>query len=441
MEITDLSPWRSNFQTFICPFQKLFCRAETRQLFEHHLRALISANLPTKNAWTIAEEQGLSCPQPFQRLVRRCTFDDVCAMELYTDTAIKHFATDDAILLFDETGFIKSGKHSVGVQRQYTGTSGKIDNCQIAVFAAIKSSRGHCLLDRKLYLPVSWTSDPLRCARAGVPEHIEFVTKPALAMELYQRCRQRGLCPAWVSADCVYGDNPDFRHGLYQLRQPFVLAVSSNTPVFIKASMPHQKPETICDVVKRWQRRFKTISMAQGSRGSRKYRWGMRRVYLSTQGTPRMSVLLLVRRSLSDPSDMAYYICWNPKPKNLKELAHVASKRWAIEECFKEAKSWTGLDQYQTRKWNAWHRSTLFSMLAHLWLAVMRAAHRNDDTEKLDLSVAEVVRLWRLSWPPPNFEPLKAWMWSLFRRRHNHKAKLSHTRRRESYYATLEEAK
>ncbi len=431
----DLTRWPERFQEFIAPFQELFVRSEPRSSFERHLWAMAATELPSKNGWTCSEHQGHLSPQPLQRLVRTAKFDDNAGEDLYIEQAIASMATDGTILVFDETGFIKSGSCSVGVQRQYTGTSGKIDNCQVAVFAAITSNKGHCFVDRRLYMPKSWMDSPHRCKKAGGPDELEFATKPQLALQMYKRCLENGLRPAWVSADSVYGDGLAFCDGLYLHRQPFVVEVSCNSLVFTKPPEQGAQPERVDEVAGRWTGRFKTLSVGMGSKGERRYQWGRRRVYLSRAGKPVMSAWLLVRRSLSKPDEVAYYLCWSPKDVGLKRLARVAASRWSIELCFKEAKGWAGLDEYQVRKWTPWHRWTLFSMLVHLWLALVRSLYHDPDPDKLGLSVPEVARLMGLCSPLPRLDRLFRWLWSLFRRRHNLKAARSHTRRRRIRYA------
>lgn len=435
LNIDDLIRWPEQFQELIGPFQELFLRPEPRESFVEQLCAMGATNLPHKNGWSIAEHQGRLCPQPHQRLLRTVRFEDAAAEELYREKAVELMATEGAILVLDETGFIKSGSHSVGVQRQYTGTSGKIDNCQVAVFAAIHSNRGHCFVDRRLYMPQSWMEEPERCKAAGVPDELKFATKPQLAMEMYQDYLAKAPKPSWVTADSAYGDGLAFVRGLYHHRQPFVVEVSCNTLLFTKPPQMGHKPERADAVVKRWDERFKLLSVGFGAKGERRYQWGRRRVYLARDGKPVMSLWLVVRRSLSNPDEMAYYLCWSPMDVGLKRLAKVAASRWSIELCFKEAKGVAGLDDYQVRQWKPWHRWTLFAMLVHLWLTFLRLIHNDQEPRKLGLSVAEAARLMNIIHPPPQMDVLFAWMWSLFRRHHNLKATLSHARRREQRYA------
>lgn len=414
-----------HFQGFFEPFTNFFARRETKTTFLLLMAAILSPDLHDKNAWAIAEHQARSSPQSFQRLLHSASFDRSSASRLHRQKAVALCQDHPKHLIFDDTGFIKSGYHTVGVQRQYTGTSGKIDNCQIAVFAALVSQDFHCLFDSRLYLPQSWISDPERRVKAGIPDDLAFATKPALALEMYERFCEEFEKPDWVSADSGYGDGLEFIKALYEAKQGFVVGISKDTRIFVKPPEKGAVAESVEDAVKRWKGRMKVVVTGLGSRGEVRAVWGYRRIYVSRQNKPRMSLWLLVRRSLS--GEEKYFLCWSPSDVGLKEFARVAGERWKIEECFKEAKGCCGLDKSQVRKWEAWQRWVLFSMMGHLYLAGERG---KEDESETRVSLQEVAKMRSWDQPRPLRDRLHHMHWSQFRRRHNHKAMLSHVRAR-----------
>jgi len=272
------------------------------------------------------------------------------------------------VVVADETGFLKKGTKSAGVQRQHSGTAGRIENCQLGVFLTYVSATGRALIDRELYLPVSWTDDRERCAEAGIGADVEFATKPVLAQHMLERLLDAGADVDWFTADEAYGDNPGLRAWLENRSLNYVMAVSCDQrfttpkgPVRadeLARSAPHQG----------WQR----LSAGPGSKGHRLYDW-----LLLDPGTGEH--LLLVRRSISTPTELAYYICHTRRPVPLAELVGVAESRWGVEETFQLAKNETGLDHYQVRRYDAWYRHITLSMLAAAFLAVTAHAERVHD--------------------------------------------------------------
>jgi len=279
-----------------------------------------------------------------------------------------YLATSDAVGVIDETGFLKKGRHSAGVARQYSGTAGRIENCQIGVFLAYASSNGHTLLDRELYLPAEWTDDRDRCRRAGIPGDRPFATKPALARQMLERTFAAGVVLAWVTGDCVYGDDRTLRHWLEGCEQAYVLAVSGKEAVWT-----HQQQRSVTTILADlpsagWER----ISAGAGSKGPRWYDW--LRLKLSDPPQSGWKRWLLVRRSLSDPSDGTAYIACAPVQTSLAELVRVAGMRWTVEESIQTAKGEVGLDHYEVRSWTGWYRHITLAMWAQAFLAVVRAA-------------------------------------------------------------------
>ena len=272
--------------------------------------------------------------------------------------------------MVDETGFLKQGAKSAGVQRQYSGTAGRIENCQVGVFLAYASGKGRALVDRELYLPAEWASDPARRAEAHVPEQVGFATKPQLAQQLLARALDAGVPAGWVTADEVYGGDARLRAWLEQQDLAYVLAVKATQPLWAASAQgPSELParELVAGLPARaWRRR----SAGDGAKGPRIYDWA--RVALTRPGWPGRGFWLLARRRLTD-GELAYYACFGPARITLAELVRVAGSRWAVEECFQAAKGQVGLDHYQVRRFDAWYRHVTLVLLAQAFLAAVRA--------------------------------------------------------------------
>ncbi len=275
--------------------------------------------------------------------------------------------------MVDETGFLKKGTSSVGVQRQYSGTAGKVDNCQLGVFLAYASPRGRAMIDRELYLPESWTDDPPRCRAAKVPAEVGFRTKPQLARVMLERALDAGVPAAWVTADEAYGGNPALRCWLEKRGVWHVLAVKCTEPLAVPAAdRPAGTARTSAEQLaaaapaEQWI----TCSAGHGAKGRRLYDWI--RVELAAPAAVGMARWLLVRRSRSD-GELAFYACYGPAATPLIGLVRVAGTRWAVEECFQTAKDQVGLDHYEVRRWPGWYRHITLALLAHAFLAVTRA--------------------------------------------------------------------
>ncbi len=321
-----------------------------------------------KNGWQLSEAVRRSTPYSIQHLLDRAHWDVDGVRDTTRDYAVAHLGQRDAVLVVDETGFLKKGTHSAGVQRQYSGTAGRIENCQIGVFLAYASARGHTLVDRELYLPQQWADDGPRRAAAKVPAEVTFATKPQLAQRMIARAVAAKVPFAWITGDEVYGDNRSLCFWLEQQGLHYVMAVASNQPV-----APH---EQWCRLPARealercgaddWVK----LPAGMGSKGPRWYDW--LRIRLLTW-REQDAHWLLVRRSRSDPAALAYYICHAPCGTDLATLVRVAGMRWAVEECFEAAKGEVGLDQYEVRSWHGWYRHITLAMLAHAFLAALCA--------------------------------------------------------------------
>jgi SRSO17 transposase len=393
MQLNELESWRDSFDTFHARFAHLFARSESREQAVKYLRGLL-APVERKNGWQVAEAVGDSTPDRTQRLLYRVEWDVDAARDILQGFVVETFGNPDGIGVLDETGFLKKGIHSVGVQRQYSGTAGKIENCQIGVFLTYSTPGGHVFLDRRLYQPESWCQDATRRTAAQVPKDVVFQTKPAQGIAMLEHAWAQGVPMRWVTGDEVYGDDPQLRETVERQGCGYVLAVSSTTPVWM-ARPPVEQPihttggrprskvrlapdappaKTVAAVVASWSAgQWQRFSVAEGEKGSRIYDWGRVRVIESRQQLPGPEVWLLARRSVSDPTELAYYLALAPWETTLAEVATVAATRYTVEQCIEEAKGETGLDHYEVRHWGSWYRHITLSMLAHAWLAAIRS--------------------------------------------------------------------
>ena len=316
------------------------------------------------------EQAGDATLDGVQRLLSTYVWDADLVRDDLTGYVVEHLADAEAVLVVDETGFLKRGDKSVGVQRQYSGTAGRIENSQIGVFLAYAASRGRTLLDRELYLPQVWAEDWERRREAGVPEDVSFRTKPQLAQLMLERAVESGVPFDWVAGDEVYGNDRNLRLWLEREGLSHVLAIKRSEKLWaLTEKGPRQvRADRLASQVEEtgWVR----CSSGDGAKGPRVYDWAT--VELRPLKEPGKGYWLLSRRSLSDPGELAYYVCYGLAGTALKELARVAGTRWAIEECFEEAKGQVGLDQYEVRRWDGWYRHITLAMLAQAYLTVIR---------------------------------------------------------------------
>ena len=442
----SLNEWESSFVAFFARFFEGMGRTEFRDAARSYLAGLL-LGLAIKNCWTIAEATGQSDPQPHQRLLRKTKWDEDALSQGRRDYIVEHFGAEDGLFILDETGFLKDGEKSVGVQRQYTGTAGKIANSQVAVFAAYASRHGRVLYDTRLFLPESWAHNLERRKEAGVPENVEFSTKIQQAAALVDQAVADSLPMKWVTADSFYGPSFALRQKLIDHRLRFVMAIRVNTTMYeerpkILVSSPaggSKSSKRRKRIVGQQYRAdelakmfspsdFKRLSIGEGSKGPRLFDWAMRRVAVFQKERGNQDLWFLVRRSIRDPSKVAYFLAWAPATTSINELAAVAGARWQIEECFAEAKGEVGMDDYQVRKWIAWQRHMQLAMLAHLFLAELRRDQGLDGV-LAPLSVAETRRLLQIVLQPSP-RPVDYYLnWSLWRRNHHQKARESHYRR------------
>ncbi|WP_371856842.1 IS701 family transposase [Gandjariella thermophila] len=370
----DIERWSDELARLCTLVGPRFGRSEPRERVLGYVRGLL-APLERKNGWTVAEHAGAACPDGMQRLLRTARWDADGVRDDVRGYVADRLGEPGGVLIADGTGFVKKGRHSAGVHRQYTGTSGKIDNCQVGVFLAYASAKGRALIDRELYLPESWTDDRARCRRAGIPDGVAFSTKPAQALAMIARALDAGMPAGWVTADEEFGQNPAFRKGLLARRMPFVLATRCDDRLPCPDRRRRQA-KTVAAVVPAaaWERR----SAGDGARGQRLYDWSL--VELDPAGLPAGWAHRLLLRRATRPNDkgeyeVAYYRCAAPAHTSFAELIRVAGIRWCVEECFQLAKNEAGLDHYQVRDYTAWYRHITGSMLAAAFLTVTRSEH------------------------------------------------------------------
>lgn len=347
-----------------------------------------------KNGWQLAEQAGETTPHGTQRLLSAARWNADLVRDDMRSYVLENLGLENGVLVVDETGFVKKGERSVGVKRQYSGTAGRIENCQVGVFLAYASKKGTAFIDRELFLPEEWAQDQQRRKEAGVPRERKFLSKPQLAQQMLKRAFKAGVRPAWVVADTVYS-SWKVRMFLEEQRQPYVLAVPSNFMLRFVGEDGLQQPRIAKLFAalkpKAWQR----LSAGSGSKGERLYDWAWLSLRELSTSHPALAPLIepgfdrwfLARRSLDD-KDMAYYLVFAPERTTLAEVVGVAGSRWVIETGFEAVKGEAGLDEYETRSWQGWYRHVTLSLLAHAFLSVIR----NREAEKGALRTVSLSR-------------------------------------------------
>ena len=423
----DLDRWRREFDELMLRVGGRFARVEPRRRMAAFVRGLL-AGLPRVNCWSIAEHAGEHGPRGMQRLLSAAVWDEAGVGADLRGYVLEHFADPDAVLVVDETGDVKKGSRTVGVQRQYTGTAGRVENAQVAVYLAYAAPAGTAFIDRALYLPQSWTGDPGRCRAAGVPAGTVFATKPALANKMIGQALDAGTPAAWAAADEVYGADAGLRAELARRGLGYVLAVASTHRIATGIG-----PRPAIELARRlparaWQR----LSAGPGAKGPRWYDWALIDTTDPAVAEGAGPHWLLIRRRISD-GKYAFYRAHAPRPVPLAQLVRVAGSRWKIEDGFAAGKELAGLDEHQVRCWTSWHRWTILALLAHAFLSVQAATqpgHGHAHGEQLiPLTRNEIRRLFtglRQQLPSPQTQL----HWSRWRRRHQFTARACHYRRR-----------
>ena len=364
--------WKQELECVHARLGSLFKRSEPRQRSLAYLQGLLSG-VQRKNGWQLVEWMGEAIPDGVQHLLERAQWQANAARDVLCGYVVEQLGDEDGVLIVDETGFIKKGRHSVGVQRQYSGTAVRIENSQIGVFLCCAGDGGSAFIDRELYVPRQWIDDCQRCEAAGIPASVGFATKPELARSMLERALDAG-----VTGDAVYGGDRRLRRWLELREQAFVLAVACNEPLW------HAGPNELrADQIAQGQppQAWQRLSAGPGAKGERLYDWALVplwRLQLTAEER-RFGHYLLVRRSLTDPGELAYCVVFAPKALvNLETLVKVAGRRREIEVGFEATKGECGLDQYEVRRWQGWYRHITLSLLAHAVLAVLRAREKKN---------------------------------------------------------------
>jgi SRSO17 transposase len=413
-------------------------RVEPRRRLRRFVVGML-AGLPRTNCWSLAEHAGERCPRGMQRLLSSAAWDADAVLGDVRDWVVSHLGEPDGVLVVDETGDLKKGTMTVGVQRQYTGTAGRIENAQVAVYLTYATTKGHALMDRALYLPKSWTEDPDRLTAAGVPADVEFTTKPALAQAMISAALQAGVPAAWVTGDEVYGADSKLRKHLRGQGIGYVLAVAKSHPISTGIGTRRAIDLAVRLPKRSWQR----LSAGPGAKGERWYDWALVDTIDAAADAPDTdqpaaaqpalttgSHALLIRRNRGT-GEYAFYRSYAPRRTRLADLVKVAGRRWTVEESFAAGKELAALDEHQVRTWTSWKRWTALAILTHAFLSVMAAiepAPAPAGDSLIRLTRNEIRRLLAAATTPVHsVEHLIHW--STWRRKHQARARTSHYQR------------
>lgn len=417
--------WRVVLDEAVTRVADRFVRAEPRRTAGQFVEGLLSG-VERKTCWTLAERAGHADPQAMQRLLRTAVWDADAVRDDVRTWLIDQLGHPNAVLACDETGFLKKGLCSVGVQRQYTGTAGRVENSQVGVFLAYVSPLGRAMIDRRLYLPeTTWCDRPERLTAAGVPDQVGFATKPTLARQMIAAALHAEIPFAWVTGDEVYGADPGLRADLEHWRIGYALAVGCDRRVAVNDGRTLIRVDDLAERIptREWQHR----SCGPGAKGPRDYLWA----WITTATQPGEHRWLLIRRNRTT-GELAFYLCWSPRPVPLHTLVTVAGSRWSIEELFQTGKGQVGLDHYQVRSWTGWHRFITLAMLALAVLTILAAQQPDTDPKIIALTVAEIRRLLNAFVLATSLPPEHTLHWSIWRRTAQARARRSHYQRRQA---------
>lgn len=390
MDLKGLRRLRPELESFLDRYAPLFGRPEAQGHARRFVQGLLLGG-DRRSVENIAEAIDGCVVRSLQTFIASAPWDGNNVLAELRHQVAQEWGDPDAVVIVDETGFPKKGTQSAGVKRQYSGTLGRVENCQIGVFLGYHAAKGHTLVDRRLFLPEEWANDGPRRQAAGVPEGAIFRTKPELAVAMVADAVAAGLPFRWVTGDSVYGDSPSFCQGVRALEKWYVLDSSADARVWTNppevlppgrkpargraTTRPKvvDKPARVDEVVgalpkSAWRR----VTVAQGSQGPLVYEYAEVAVWFSEEGMPSGPERLLVRRSLGQEPELKYHRTNAPAEVPLTELASIRSKRWAIEQDFQSGKGECGLDEYETRGWVGWHHHTALSVLALWFLARQR---------------------------------------------------------------------
>src|SRR5215217_7529583 len=365
--------WAAELEQMHRRIARRFVRPEPRKRALSYLKGL-TGTVERKNGWQLAEAAGEATPDGIQRLLNTAEWDAEVVRDDLREYVVEHLGDDEGgVLIVDETGFLKKGTKSVGVKRQYTGTAGKTENCQVGVFLCYASENGAAFIDRALYLPKEWAENSARREEAGVPQEVRFATKGKQAKEMLKRSFEARVPARWVVADTVYGTARGLRSWLEEQGCSYVLAVPGTQGVYHEGRQ--RRVRTVAKSLPK--EAWFEASAGKGSKGERLYQWAC--VPLPDPEEAEKGRWMLMRRGIEDPTEYAYYLVYGPKETPVQELIWIAGKRWQIEDSFEAAKGEVGLDEYEVRKWDGWHRHTALSLLAHAYLAVVRSVAEHEE--------------------------------------------------------------
>jgi SRSO17 transposase len=374
--IEELESWGDELKVLRTRLSQRFVRSEPRERAISYLKGLMS-DVPRKNGWQLAEQAGEATPDGMERLLSTAVWDVTGVRDELQGWVVERLGDAEGVLVLDETGFLKKGTKSVGVKRQYSGTAGRIENCQVGVFLGYATGKGYTLLDREVYLPQEWAADAARRREAQIPDAVTFATQPALGQRMLERAVAVGVPFRWVTGDTVYGSDRNLRRWLEEQGHCFVLGVKEDEPLWqgfaqvrAKALLAQVPPEA-------WQR----LSCGAGAKGERVYDWALVSLPRFLQ-SPDILHALLFRRRLGDPTQIDYYVVFAPADVTLQTLVTVAGQRWTIEECIELAKNEVGLDHYEVRHWIGWYRHITLAMLALAYLTITRLDARLVEQKK-----------------------------------------------------------
>ena len=437
---SDVIRWYASLQEWHTKLSPYFARPEP---FARALRFVqgILSEVPRKNGWQLAEQAREANPYGMQRLLSSAVWDCDGVRDEIRTFALQTLGNKQVIIAIDETGFLKRGKHSAGVGKQHYGPTGDLRNCQVGVFLSLVTQEGHILIDRELYLLADWTDDLARRAQADIPKTVPFRTKPELAILMLERLKLARVSICWVVADSVYGGNPQLRAWLETEIQPYVMAVACTEPVVLEIPKVGVRRLEVRDVPgllspSDWQK----LSMSEGTKGPRLFDWACLPIW--HQGGDDGWHSLLIRRTLDPTAELTFYLVFAPPGTSLSAKVTALGGRWRVEEDFENGKDF-GLDHYEVRSYVGWYRHITLVMLALAFLTSIALAACNPSPEEshhppdvvmptdlCPLSVPEARHLLaRLLFPPPNSSPL-VFSWSAWRRRHQYRARICHSRHR-----------
>ena len=426
----DVDEWRHAFDEVMDRVAPRFARCEPLRNAGALMLGLV-CDIGRKNCWTLAELSGHPSPDRLQHLLSRAKWDADAVRDDLRSYVVDHLDDDDAVLVVDETGDVKKGIRTVGTQRQYTGTAGRIENAQVAVYLTYAAPNGHTPIDRELYLPKAWVDDPDRRQRAGVPADVEFATKPKLAGRMLARAVATGCRARWATGDEVYGADPELRKTTAGLGLGYVYAIGSNRTVTTPTGQTQRVDELALSLRRRAWRR---VSAGTGAKGQRWYSWALVDIVGDTDSGHHH---LLIRRH-DKTGELAYYRCYSPDPVTLADYVRVAGWRWKVEETFQTGKGLAGLDEHQVRTWTSWHRWVTLAMLAHAFLVVTTDAQRHTEASAstigeslITLTVNEFRRLFVALLLRPLHAVANILAWSTWRRKHQARARSCHYRKQD----------